>query len=56
MGRLRSGTRGIMTIIPPLKTPADPDPAMARPIMKAVELGAAPHKAEPTSKTTMEPR
>ncbi len=36
-GRLRRGTCGIMIIVPREKMPADPRPAMARPIMKAVE-------------------
>ena len=54
IGRLRRGTSGMMTIIPPEKIPADPIPAMARPIMKVVEVGAAPHMADPASKTTIE--
>lgn len=33
--------------------PADPSPAMARPMMKAGEVGAAPHTAEPTSNRKM---
>jgi hypothetical protein len=36
--------------------PADPSPAMARPTMKATELGAAPQMAEPTSKRKMAAR
>lgn len=51
-GRLRSGTRGRMIIIPPLKIPVDARPAIARPIIKAIEDGEAPHNADPTSKTT----
>lgn len=40
----------MMLIDAPVKMPADPNPAMALPRMKAVELGAAPHIAEPISK------
>jgi hypothetical protein len=40
--RLRRGTSGSMIIIPPEKMPADPRPAMARPIMKGVRLYVAP--------------
>jgi hypothetical protein len=39
-----------MMTVAPEKIPADPMPAMARPTMKALELGAPPHRAEPTSK------
>lgn len=38
-----------MTVVPE-KMPADPIPAMALPMMNAVELGAPPHRADPTSK------
>ncbi len=40
----------------PEKMPAEPRPAMARPTMKAVELGAAPQMAEPVSKIIIERR
>ena len=43
-----------MIIIPPEKMPADPRPAMARPMMKAVEVGAAPQRDDPASKITIE--
>jgi hypothetical protein len=33
--------------------PLDPNPEIARPIMKAVEVGAAPQIAEPISKMTI---
>ena len=56
IGRLRRGMSGSMIIMPPEKMPADPRPAIARPIMKAVELGAAPQRADPTSKITIEIR
>jgi hypothetical protein len=45
-----------MIISDPEKTPAEPRPAIARPIMKAVELGAAPHTADPISKRAMATR
>ena len=40
----------------PEKTPADPKPAMARPRINAVDVGAAPHSADPASKSVMETR
>ena len=39
-----------MITIDPEKIPELPRPAMARPIMNAMELGAAPQRADPTSK------
>jgi hypothetical protein len=39
-----------MITMTPENTPADPDPAIARPKINAFELGAAPHNAEPISK------
>jgi hypothetical protein len=36
----------------PAMTPPEPIPAMALPMINAIELGAAPHIAEPTSKST----
>ena len=56
IGRLRRGTSGSVIIIPPENIPADPSPAMARPMMKAAELGAAPQSADPASKMTIERR
>ena len=44
-----------MTIAPE-KIPDEPVPATARPTMKAVELGAAPHNRDPTSKRQMAQR
>jgi hypothetical protein len=38
----------------PAKMPAEPTPAIARPMINAVEFGAAPQMSEPTSKITME--
>jgi len=40
-------------IRPPEKIPAAPRPAIARPTIRAGELGAAPQTAEPTSKIVM---
>lgn len=56
MGRLWSGTMGIMIIMAPEKIPADPKPAIARPAMKTGEFGAAPQTALPTSNMTTEVR
>jgi hypothetical protein len=39
----------IMIIVTPEKIPAPPRPAIARPTMKTIELGAAPHMTDPTS-------
>lgn len=56
IGRFRRGTSGSITIVPPEKMLADPKPAMARPVMKTAELGAAPQSTDPASKTTIESR
>lgn len=40
----------------PEKIPEEPDPAIERPTMNAVEFGAAPHIADPISKTAIEKR
>lgn len=37
-------------------TPPAPIPAMARPMMKAIELGAAAQRVEPTMNTTIDPK
>ena len=42
--------RALFLTVPDMM-PADPMPAMALPRMNATELGAAPHTAEPTSKS-----
>ena len=42
-----------MIIRAPEKMPADPKPAIARPRMRAVELGATPQTKEPSSKMPM---
>jgi hypothetical protein len=43
-----------MVINPPEKMPADPRPAIERPMMNDVEFGAAPHSTDPTSKIPMQ--
>lgn len=40
----------------PVVIPAEPIPAIARPTIKATELGAAPQIADPTSKSKMQVR
>lgn len=50
IGRLCKGTVLIMMVIAPVKIPDDPNPAIARPMMSDVDVGAAPQRAEPTSK------
>jgi hypothetical protein len=50
VGRCLNGTVTEMIKIAPEKIPAAPTPATARPMMRAVELGATPQIKEPTSK------
>lgn len=50
MGLLASGTICAIITVAPENMPADPIPAIARPTMKASELGAPPQTADPTSK------
>jgi hypothetical protein len=38
-----------MMIIPPEKRPPEPMPAIARPIMRATEVGATPQIRDPSS-------
>lgn len=45
-----------MMVYPPEAIPAPPAPAMARPTIRAVLLGATPQIREPSSKTAMEIR
>ena len=42
-----------MITVAPEKIPAEPSPAMARPTINAVEVGAAPQTADPISKSAM---
>lgn len=51
IGRLRSGTMGIIMIMTPEKMPAPPTPAIDRPTMNTIELGAAPQMTDPSSNT-----
>ena len=52
-GRLCKGTKSTKMMIAPAVVPAVPIPAMARPIIKAVDVGAAAQTIEPISKTTI---
>lgn len=40
----------VSIIIAQLKIPVAPMPAIARPMMSAIMLGAAPHRRDPSSK------
>lgn len=53
-GLFLKGTNGSRIIVLPENTPADADPAMARPTMSAAEVEAAPHTADPISKMIRE--
>jgi hypothetical protein len=44
---------GIIIIIAPVKMPADPNPAIARPVMKTSDVGAAAQTMDPISKMKM---
>lgn len=50
IGRCRSGTVSAIIIKAPEYIPAQPAPAMARPIIKASEVGAAAHTSDPSVK------
>lgn len=50
IGRNFSGAIIATTVAAPVKRPAAPTPATARPTIKEVEVGAAPHTADPASK------
>jgi len=56
VGRCLRGTVFETIRMAPEKMPADPRPATARPMMRAVEFGAAPQTAEPISKMAMAAR
>lgn len=51
IGRCRRGTVLAMIKIAPLKIPAAPRPATARPMMRVIEFGATPDIKEPSSNT-----
>lgn len=50
IGRNLNGAMIATTVAAPVKRPAAPTPAIARPTMKELEVGAAPHTADPASK------
>jgi hypothetical protein len=56
IGRFWRGTEYATMIRAPEKTPALPTPAMARPTIKALLLGATPQTREPISKMEMASR
>ena len=45
-----------MMVMAPVMIPDEPKPAIALPIIRALEVGAAPHTADPTSKRKMPER
>lgn len=53
IGRFSRGIKKVRMTVEPAKIPPDPSPAMARPTINALELGAAAHTTDPTSKTTI---
>lgn len=55
-GRLCKGTVMVIIIMTPENTPADPRPAIALPMMKILEDGAAAHSRDPISNTITELR
>jgi len=54
IGRLWRGTALTIITIAPENIPHEPRPAIARPVMKTFEEGAAPQMTEPTSKIAMQ--
>lgn len=56
IGRLEGSTTKATIMYAPVPMPAHPIPAIARPIMRASELGAAPHSRLPSSNRPIEPR
>lgn len=54
MGRLAGATRMGTRENAATRSPEQPTPAMARPMMRECELGAAPQTAEPTRKNSIE--
>lgn len=51
--RLEGRAENAMMVYAPDAIPAPPSPAMARPTMSAVELGATPQIRDPSSKMKM---
>jgi hypothetical protein len=56
IGRFAGGTVKETILVPPTERPAPPNPAIARPMINALELGATPQIKLPTSKRIMDPR
>jgi hypothetical protein len=56
IGRLAKGIECATMIKAPEKIPAEPRPAMARPIIRAIEFGAVAHSKLPSSKIAMATR
>jgi hypothetical protein len=54
IGRFASGIVCTMMTMVPENRPAEPRPAMARPTMRAFEVGAEPQIADPISKRAMQ--
>ena len=52
LGRRRGGDRLAKMARLPVNIPAAPHPAMALPMMSAIDVGAVAHTIEPTSKTS----
>ncbi len=52
-GRLCRGTEYAMTIKAPENIPAQPMPAIARPTIRALDVGAIPQTSDPSSKIPM---
>jgi hypothetical protein len=55
-GLFSNGTLYAIITNAPLKIPAEPTPAIARPTISATDEGAAPHSALPISKMKIETR
>lgn len=49
-GRDSIGATCATAVVAPVNKPADPAPAIARPTIKAVDVGATPHISDPISK------
>ena len=52
-GRFCNGTENAIMINAPEKIPAEPIPAIERPMINAVDVGATPQTNEPSSKIKM---
>lgn len=56
IGRFAGGTVKETILVPPTDRPAPPNPAIARPTTKVLELGAIPQIKLPTSKMSIDIR